>query len=209
MTPFWFFLFFLFMAQTNEASLQAPPATKQVLVFGDSLTAGYGLGKEFAFPALLEEKAKSAGLAYRFVNAGVSGDTSAGGLRRLDWALRDRVDVFVLELGANDGLRGLPLAETEKNLQAIIDRVKAKNEGVRILIAGMKLPPNLGMDYTERFEALFHELAAANDAGLVPFLLDGVAGHPDLNLDDGIHPTAEGHQIVAENVWRHLEPLLK
>ena len=181
----------------------------RILVFGDSLTAGYGLGKEFAYPALLQKRADADGLPCRIVNVGVSGDTTAGGLRRLDWVLGEAVHIFILELGANDGLRGLSLAETKKNLQAIIDRVKDKNPSVHILIAGMKLPPNLGADYTSRFEAVYRDIAFANRATLVPFLLEGVAGHRDLNLEDGIHPNVEGHKIVAENVWRYLAPLLK
>jgi len=199
-------LLFCFCALWTLALAHA--ATPRILFFGDSLSAGYGIGKELAFPALVQEKIDAAGLSYQVVNAGVSGDTSAGGLRRIDWMLRQGVDVLVLELGANDGLRGLPLETTEENLQAIIDLTRRRNPAVRLVIAGMKLPPNLGREYTLRFEALFTRLAEKNQAVLIPFLLEGVAGRPNLNLEDGIHPTPEGHRLVAATVWRYLAPLL-
>jgi acyl-CoA thioesterase I len=142
------------------------------------------------------------------INAGVSGDTTAGGLARLDWVLQKKIDVLVLALGANDGLRGLPVAQMKANLQAIIDRVKAKNPAVKIVIAGMRMPPNLGGDYAAAFQQVFADVARANNATLIPFLLDGVGGQIDLNQPDHIHPTAAGHKVVAENVWRVLEPLL-
>lgn len=181
---------------------------KTILFFGDSLTAGYGLSKEEAFPALVEKKIKKNGKDYKVVNAGLSGETSAGGLSRIDWILRQPVDIFVLELGANDGLRGLAPEATEKNLQAIIDKVKAKNPQAKIVIAGMMVPPNMGPDYTERFRKIFPALARKNDATLIPFLLEDVAGHEHLNLDDGIHPNREGHRVVAANVYKSLAPLL-
>lgn len=182
---------------------------KMVLILGDSLAAGYGLQSSQAFPALLQQKIDALGWDFKVINAGLSGDTSAGGLRRIDWLLRGRIDVLVLELGANDGLRGIDLATTRANLQGIIDKVKAKNPNTRILIAGMMVPPNLGQDYTRQFQQLYPELARRNQATLIPFLLDGVAGDPTLNLPDGIHPTAQGHRIVSETVWTYLKPVLQ
>jgi acyl-CoA thioesterase-1 len=184
----------------------APPKT--ILFFGDSLTAGYGLSVEEAFPALVEKKLVKDGKAAKVVNAGLSGETTAGGLSRIDWILRKPVDVFVLELGANDGLRGLPLHQTEKNLQSIIDKVKAKNPKAKVVIAGMMVPPNLGADYTTKFRKIFPELAKKNNATLIPFLLEDVAGNEKLNLADGIHPNTEGHKIVANNIYKVISPLL-
>lgn len=186
--------------------VQAKP--KVVLFFGDSLTAGYGLSPEEAFPALSEKQLIKNGKSVKAVNAGLSGETSAGGLTRIDWVLRQPIDVFVLELGANDGLRGLPLDQTKKNLQAIIDKVKAKNPNVKILITGMMVPPNMGNAYTTQFTAIFPELAKKNNATLMPFLLEGVAGDEKLNQADGIHPNIEGHKIVATNITKVLSPLL-
>jgi acyl-CoA thioesterase-1 len=179
-----------------------------VLILGDSLTAGYGLDPSLAYPALLQQRVDEASLDYEIVNAGLSGDTSAGGLRRIDWLLKNPVDIFLLELGANDGLRGIPLESTKNNLQGIINRVKAEYPSVKIMIAGMMVPPNLGPEYSSQFASLFQELARENNAELIPFLLDGVAGNPDLNLSDGIHPTPKGHNIIAETVWPLLAPLL-
>ena len=184
----------------------APGGT--VLFLGDSLTAGLGVAQEQAYPALIQEKIREQNLPFDVINAGISGDTTAGGLARLDWVLQKKIDILVLALGANDGLRGLPMAQTKANLQAIIDRVKAKNPRVKIVIVGMQIPPNMGGDYGEAFRAVFAELARDNNAALVPFLLEGVGGHDDLNQEDHIHPTAAGHKILAENVWRVLEPLL-
>lgn len=184
------------------------PQPKVILFFGDSLTAGYGLTPEDAFPALVEKKCVENGTPCRAINAGLSGETSAGGLSRIDWILRQPIDVFVLELGANDGLRGLPLDQTKKNLQAIIDKVKVKYPNVKIVIAGMMVPPNMGPDYTASFRKIFPELARTNNATLIPFLLENVAGYEKLNLADGIHPNREGHRIVAENVYKVLSPLL-
>ncbi|MCL4708840.1 arylesterase [bacterium] len=195
----------------NAAPVQdnksAEPRT--ILFLGNSLSAGYGLGTEFAFPALIQEKIDSLGWNFKVINAGLSGETSSGGLRRIDWLLQRKIDVFFLELGANDGLRGIPLDLTQQNLQAIIDRVKAKNAEVRIVIAGMLVPPNMGREYSSKFRTLFQDLAKKNEAALVPFLLEGVGGNPKLNLPDGIHPTAEGHRIVARNVWQVLKPVLQ
>ena len=158
---------------------------------------------------MIEEKIQAQHLPYEVINAGLSGDTSAGGLRRIDWLLQRPIDVLVLELGANDGLRGLPVAAMKANLQAIIDKVKAKNPQVKIVIAGMEMPPNLGGDYANDFRAVFADLARTNNAALIPFLLEGVGGHIDLNQRDQIHPTAAGQKIVAENVWRVLAPILE
>ena len=181
---------------------------KIILFFGDSLTAGYGLSPDQAFPALVEEHCEKNGTPCKAINAGLSGETSAGGLSRIDWILRQPIDVFVLELGANDGLRGLPLDQTRKNLQAIIDKVKAKYPNVRIVIAGMLVPPNMGPDYTSSFQKIFPELAKKNGATLIPFLLQDVAGYEKLNLGDGIHPNPEGHKIVAGTVYDAIGPLL-
>ncbi len=181
---------------------------RNVVVLGDSIAAGYGLDPDEAFPALLQQKVSRAGLPCQVINAGVSGDTTAGGLRRISWLLRQPIDVLLIELGGNDGLRGITPDETEKNLQAIIDKVKAKYPAARIVIAGMQMPPNMGKEYTERFQAVFPAVAKRNGAGLVPFLLEGVGGKTDLNQADRIHPTAEGHKIVAETVWKTLEPIL-
>ncbi len=184
-------------------------AAKIILFFGDSLTAGYGLDPAQAFPALIQEKINARGWNFRAINAGLSGETTAGGLRRIDWVLQRPIDVLVLELGANDGLRGLPLEGAKQNLQAIIDRTKDKYPWVKVVLVGMQVPSNLGPDYPSRFRAIFPELAAANGAVLIPFLLEGVGGVPQLNLPDGIHPTPAGHKIVAENVWKVLEPVLR
>ncbi|MEZ4971989.1 MAG: arylesterase [Cyclobacteriaceae bacterium] len=188
---------------------QLTSAPKIILFFGDSITAGYGLSMEEAYPAHVEKTLKEKGLDVKVVNAGLSGETSAGGLSRIDWVLRQQVDVFVLELGANDGLRGLPLSQTRSNLQSIIDKVKVKNPNVKIVLAGMMVPPNMGKEYTSEFRNIYPDLAKKNKATLIPFLLDGVAGDDKLNIADGIHPNVEGHKIVAGNVVRILEPLLK
>jgi acyl-CoA thioesterase-1 len=178
---------------------------KVIMFFGDSLTAGYGLEVEEAFPALIQKRIDSLQLDYTIINSGLSGETTSGGLNRLNWVLNQKVDIFVLELGANDGLRGIPLHETKSNLKAMIDLVKAKNGDTKIILAGMQIPPNMGPEYTAEFKKLFPEVAANKRVALIPFLLEGVAGNPNLNLDDGIHPTAEGHQILTENVWKILQ----
>lgn len=191
---------------TAQASSPAP----SIVFLGDSLSAGYGLDNAAtaSFPALIEARIKAAGLPYTVINAGVSGDTSAGGLRRIDWLLRRPIAVLVLELGGNDGLRGIPPAETQKNLQAIVDKVKAKNPGVKVLVTGMKMPPNLGAEYVARFAAIFPAVAEASGAALMPYLLEGVGGNETLNQRDHIHPTAAGHQVIAEALWPALKPLL-
>lgn len=191
------------------ALFQVTPSPKVILFYGDSLTAGYGLSTEEAFPAIIGKKLQERGTAIKIVNAGLSGETSAGGLNRLEWVLKQPVDIFVLELGANDGLRGLPLDQTQKNLQSIIDKVSARYPKAKIVVAGMMVPPNMGPDYTANFRKIYPELAKKNKATLIPFLLQDVAGQEQLNIADGIHPNAEGHKIVAENVLKVLEPLLK
>ncbi len=184
-------------------------APKTILFFGDSITAGYGLSAEDAYPAHVEAALVKKGIEVKVVNAGLSGETSAGGLRRIDWILRQPIDIFVLEVGANDGLRGLPLDQTRSNLQAIIDKVKAKNPDVKNVLAGMMVPPNLGKEYTTEFKNIYPSLAKTNNAVLIPFLLEGVAGDGNLNIADGIHPNVEGHKIVANTVLKRIEPLLK
>jgi acyl-CoA thioesterase-1 len=183
--------------------------TPTILFFGDSLTAGYGLSADEAFPKWVERHLRRKNLAVNVLNAGLSGETSAGGVERINWILRQPIDVLVLELGANDGLRGLPPEETKKNLQEIIDRVKRKYPHVQIVIAGMMVPPNLGAAYSSEFKAIFPALAKKNQAVLIPFLLDGVAGIEKLNLPDGIHPNAEGHRIVGETVAKAIEQVVK
>lgn len=185
-----------------------PASVKVILFFGDSLTAGYGLSPEEAFPAQVEKSFAKAGTAVKVVNAGLSGETSAGGLSRIDWILRQPIDIFVLELGANDGLRGLPIDQTRTNLQAIIDKVKAKYPACKIVLAGMMVPPNMGKEYSTSFQNVFRELAKKNHASLIPFLLENVGGIEKLNQADGIHPNAEGHKIVAANVMKVVGPLL-
>lgn len=194
------------LASLFALALSAQP--KNILFFGDSITAGYGLDTDEAFPALIQEKIDSLGLSHNVINAGLSGETSAGGLRRVDWVLQQPVDIFVLELGGNDGLRGVEPSSTKENLQGIINKVNDKYPDATIILTGMEAPPNMGESYTERFRAIFNELADENDVVFLPFILEGVAGEPDLNLPDGIHPTEEGHKVLAENVWSVLEPVL-
>ena len=189
--------------------LALPAAGQKTMVFfGDSLCAGYGVEPDEAFPGVVAQKIEAAGLPWRVVNAGLSGETTSGGVRRLDWILRQRVDLFVLELGGNDGLRGIPPETTRANLQAMIDRVRELNPGCTVVLAGMQMPPNMGEEYRSAFATIYPELAAKNGLPLIPFLLEGVGGHPELNLPDGIHPNPRGHRLVAETVWRTLEPLL-
>lgn len=192
----------------NEQPKAKP--TKTVLFFGDSLTAGYGLDDPAndSYPSVVQEKIKAAKLPYTVVNAGNSGETSAGGLGRVDWVLKQKVDVFVLELGANDGLRGIPVSETTKNLQAITNKVRAKYPDAKLVITGMQIPPSMGTAYAQDFKAIFPKLASKNNMTLVPFLLDRVGGIAKLNQGDGIHPTKEGAKIVADNVWTVLKGVL-
>ena len=184
-------------------------ARNTVVVLGDSIAAGYGVEPAQAYPALLQEKIDAAGLPFTIVNAGVSGDTTADGLGRVDWLLQRRTDVLIVELGGNDGLRGIPVGTIESNLQAIIDHARKKYPEIKIVIAGMRMPANLGPDYVDAFAKVFPEIARRNRAALVPFLLEGVGGDASLNQPDGIHPTPAGHKIVAENVWKVLKPVLE
>lgn len=200
-----FFVVFIFI----PVFLYAQDSSKRILIFGDSITAGYGINKENAFPALIQEKIDSLDWNFKVINGGSSGETSAGGVRRIDWMLRQPVDVFILELGGNDGLRGVDLESTKKNLQIIIDKVKEKYPDARIILAGMQVPPNLGPEYTKQFREMYPELAEENDVELIPFLLQDVGGYDELNLSDGIHPNEKGHKIVAETVWDKLKPILE
>lgn len=190
------------------AMIIQPAEQKVILFFGDSITAGFGLDPDDAFPAVVGKSLTKSGVDVQVINAGLSGETSAGGLTRIEWVLRQSIDVFVLELGGNDGLRGLPIESTKKNLQAIIDKVKARNPSCKIVLAGMRVPPNMGKDYDEKFQNIFSELAKKNKTLLIPFILDGVGGIERLNQADGIHPTAEGHGIIGENLAKILLPLV-
>ena len=188
--------------------LVQPTKLKTILFFGDSLTAGYGLSADEAFPALLEQELNKGTQKVKVINGGLSGETSAGGLSRIDWLLRKPIDIFVLELGANDGLRGLPLAQTKRNLQAIINKVKTKYPEAKIVLAGMMVPPNMGRQYTDEFKNMYPQLAKINNNILIPFILKDVGGIEKLNQADGIHPTAEGHKIIARNLKDMIEKLL-
>lgn len=197
----------------TPAPAPSPPAAVAggkgplVVFFGDSLTAGYGLAEDQAYPALVAARIEADGLPIRVVNAGVSGDTSAGGLRRIDWVLRQSPDVVVVGLGGNDALRGQPLEEIESNLDRIVSRIQ--DAGAAVLLLGMRIPTNYGPEYTEGFHAVYRRVAEARGVPLVPFLLEGVGGHPELNLPDGLHPNARGHEIVAGNVLPALEPIVR
>ncbi|WP_243699178.1 arylesterase [Flavobacterium hiemivividum] len=196
---------------TAAATEQAKTtSSKKIVVFGDSLTAGYGLDDvNDAFPGIIQDKIDALQLDYTVVNSGVSGETTSGGINRIDWVLNEEPSIFILELGANDGLRGVPLQQTKENLQGIIDAVKKRYPSTKIILAGMQLPPNMGQTYTTEFKNLFPSLAKKNDLYLIPFLLDNVGGIAALNQSDGIHPTKEGHEILATNVWNVLKPILK
>ena len=218
----WFLFSFILLTACNDKSSEKAETTvtkeeqkvqvektKNIIFFGNSLTAGYGLDPSEAFPARIQDRIDSLNLPYNVINAGVSGETSAGGNSRVDWILQQQpVDIFVLELGANDGLRGLPVEQTKKNLQAIIDKVKKTYPEAQIILAGMMLPPSLGLEYSASFGKVFPDLAKENNIPLIPFILEGVGGEASLNLQDGIHPTAEGHKILAENVWKELQKVL-
>jgi acyl-CoA thioesterase-1 len=193
----------------RDTSSQARDTSGIILFLGTSLTAGYGIGAEYAYPAVIQQKLDSADYPLRVINAGISGETSAGGLRRIDWSLQQPIEILVLELGANDGLRGLSIAAMRNNLEEIIEKTRQRYPEAAIVIAGMEAPPNLGAEYTRQFRATFSELAAKYDAALVPFLLAEVAAVPALNQDDGIHPNISGQKRVAENVWRVLHPIIR
>jgi acyl-CoA thioesterase-1 len=186
---------------------QRATASRRIVFLGDSLTAGYGLAREEAVPALIQARLSASGLRYEVVNAGVSGDTSAGGLSRLEWSLDGDVAVLVIELGANDGLRGLPVPQMKRNLAEIITR--AKRRGITVILTGMEAPPNYGAAYTNEFRRAYRELAEEHDVVFVPFYLDGVAGNPTLNIADGIHPNAAGSRIIERTIWQALEPVLE
>jgi acyl-CoA thioesterase I len=188
------------------AAARSAAADATIVALGDSLTAGFGIAAEEAYPARLEARLRREGYAYRVVNAGVSGDTSAGGVRRVDWVLRLRPEIAIVALGANDALRGLPIPALEANLSRIVEHMQAG--GARVLLAGMRAPPNYGEPFAREFAAAFERVARGRRVAFMPFLLDGVAAVPRLNLADGIHPTAEGHQVIADRLWRYLRPLL-
>jgi acyl-CoA thioesterase I len=198
---------------TNQKREQVTTGTKNekvktIVFFGNSLTAGYGIDPSESFPSRVQDKIDSLQLPYKVINAGLSGETTAGGKSRIDWILRQPVNIFVLELGGNDGLRGIPIAETSKNLQAIIDRVREKYPEAKIILAGMQVPPNMGRNYATQFRVVFEQLAEKNKVALIPFLLENVGGIAALNQADGIHPNPQGARIVAENVWKVLLPML-
>lgn len=195
--------------QDSAGQLAEQDQRKTILFFGDSITAGYGLETSQAFPALIQHKIDSLGLDWKAVNAGLSGETTAGGLRRLDWLLQQPVDILLIELGGNDGLRGVSPVETRNNLLAMIDAARSTKPDVRIILAGMQIPPNLGLEYTAAFKDVFSGVAAEREVVFIPFILEGVGGISSLNLPDGIHPNVEGHQIVAETVWKTLLPMLR
>ncbi len=193
-------------AETGDATNVA--AQRRIVVLGDSITAGFGLDPEEAYPALLQEKLDAARLAFAVANAGVSGDTTAGGMRRIDWVLDGGADVLIVALGGNDGLRGIPPKQMEENLLAIVQHARAKCPGIAIFIAGMQMPSNLGADYVRQFAAVFPRVASTSHSTLIPYLLDGVGGVPALNQIDRIHPSAEGQKRVAENVWKGIKPAI-
>jgi acyl-CoA thioesterase I len=192
--------------KTEAETLKSVQRT--ILFFGNSLTAGYGIDQEDAFTGLTQDRIDSLGLEYRVINGGLSGETTAGGLSRLDWFLEDEPYIFILELGGNDGLRGILPSESKKNLSGIIDKVRAKYPETKIILAGMQIPPNMGQEYTEEFKSIYPEVAAEKNVTLIPFLLENVGGIPELNLPDGIHPTEEGHKIVFETIWPYIESLI-
>jgi acyl-CoA thioesterase I len=200
-------LFLLLLTISGRYTADKEPVN--ILFFGDSITAGYGIDQDQAFPALIQEKLDSLNWNARAINAGLSGETSSGGLRRIDWLLRQRIDIMILELGGNDGLRGIDLNLTRSNLQEIIDKTRSAYPSADIVIAGMQVPPNLGQDYTDQFQAMFFDLAEKNNVNLIPFILEDVAGIPELNLPDGIHPTPDGHRIMAETVWNVIRSVVR
>jgi acyl-CoA thioesterase-1 len=186
----------------------SPQRAKNIVFFGNSITAGYGVDPDQAFPALIQGRIDSLRLLYHVVNAGLSGETSAGGRSRIDWILRQPVNIFVLELGGNDGLRGIPVSETSRNLQVILDKVRAKYPAAKLVLAGMRMPPSMGNEYVAAFHQVFERIGKEKGIYFIPFILDGVGGVPELNQADGIHPTPKGHRLVAETVWKFLRPLL-
>ena len=202
------FLFANWLAASPAAFANAATNRQIIVVLGDSIAAGSGVELSEAFPNLLQQRIDQRKLAYEVVNAGVSGDTTAGGARRMPWILKRKIDVLIIELGGNDGLRGIAPDETRANLEKIIQLAREKYPRVRIVLAGMEMPQNMGPEYTQKFREIFAEVAREQKTALIPFLLAGVGGKPELNLPDRIHPNPEGHRIVADNVWAVLEPLL-
>jgi len=201
-----YFILFIGLLYVNASHAQEQ---KTILFFGNSLTAGMGVQPQQAFPALIDEKLSQAGYNYKVINAGLSGETTAGGVTRIDWILKNNnIDIFILELGANDGLRGIKPEQTRANLAKIIDKVSASETGVQIVLAGMQVPPNMGIDYASEFKSIFPDLAKSKKVKLIPFLLQDVGGEKKLNQSDGIHPNPEGHKKLAENVWKVLKSLL-
>lgn len=198
-----------FILSLSFLSSDVQQKRKTIIFFGDSITAGYGISMDEAFPNLIQKRIDSLGLNYEVINAGLSGEASAGGLDRIDWILKGKPDVFVLELGGNDGLRGLSIQETEANLKAMIDKIKAANPNTKIFLAGMQIPPNLGIEYTKSFRDVFPKVAKDKKVELIPFLLENVGGETNLNQSDGIHPNQAGHKIVAETVWGYVSKYLK
>ncbi|WP_339870230.1 arylesterase [uncultured Algoriphagus sp.] len=198
-------------AKTAESEVIAEKTTEEksdekiILFFGNSLTAAYGIDPEDGFAGLTQQRIDSLDLNYRVINGGLSGETTAGGLSRLDWFLEDKPDIFVLELGGNDGLRGIKLTETKSNLLKIIDKVRSKFPDTKIILAGMQIPPNMGQEYATEFTEMYPAVAEEKDVTLIPFLLENVGGIPELNLPDGIHPTEEGHKIVFETIWPYVK----
>jgi acyl-CoA thioesterase-1 len=194
---------------SSEIQQTESPAIKSdqkiILFFGNSLTAGYGIDEDDAFAGLTQQRVDSLGLDYKVINGGLSGETTAGGLSRLDWFLEDQPDIFVLELGGNDGLRGIALSETKSNLLGMIDKVRTKFPETKIILAGMQIPPNMGQEYSNEFKEIYPAVAKEKNVTLIPFLLENVGGIPELNLPDGIHPTEEGHKIVFETIWPYIE----
>lgn len=200
------FLVLIFLGAASCGAVEPGPG--RVLFLGDSLTVGYGIDRTHAYPSLIQEEIRRRGLAHQVHNGSLSGDTTVGGMHRVEWLMQKPISVLVLALGANDALRGLDPVDTQRNLQAIIDAVRRMYPECKILIAGMKAPPNMGVEYTRAFEKAFVNLAARNDAPLISFLLKDVAANPELNLEDGIHPNEKGHRVIAATVWKYLYPLL-
>jgi len=196
-------------SQVEESKASTVQSDEKIILFyGNSLTAGYGIDADDAFPGLTQSRIDSLGLDYKVINGGLSGETTAGGLSRLDWFLEDQPEIFILELGGNDGLRGIALTETKSNLLAMIDKVRAKFPDTKIILAGMQIPPNMGQEYSNEFKEIFPAVAEAKNVTLIPFLLENVGGVPEMNLPDGIHPTEEGHQIVFETIWPFIDRLV-
>ena len=194
--------------KTNDTKESTEQSSKKILCFGNSLTAGYGLDEQFAWPTLLQQRIDSLNFDYQVINAGLSGETTSGGLKRIDWVLREPIDIFILELGANDMLRGLDISSTVENLRSIISRVKTKYPDAQVVVAGMLSPPNMGPDYEKKFNTMYKDLSDEFNTTLIPFFLDKVAGIEELNLPDGKHPNQEGQKIVLETVWIHLKSLI-